>query len=84
MAPTILLTYGPAATFILGITNLVFLFLTFFSCRCLMGKPLTEFLWKREWYKKFYVTHCWWWRFFFVSVALHSVIAIWTFSVPIF
>ncbi len=78
------LTFGPNLTFILGITNLVSLFLVFFTCRCLMGKRLTEFLWKHEWYKKFYTTHCYWWWLFFISVALHSIIAIWTFSIPRF
>lgn len=85
MVPNFLLTYGPNITFILGITNIIFLFLVFFTCRCLMGKRLTEFFWKNAWYQKIYsITHCYWWWLFFISVALHAIIAIWTFSIPRF
>ncbi|MBI2547250.1 MAG: hypothetical protein HYW23_02275 [Candidatus Aenigmarchaeota archaeon] len=77
-----LLIYGPSITFVLGITNLLSMFLVFFTCRCMMGKKLAEFLWQNDWYKRFYTTHCYWWWVFFISVAVHAAIAIIAFGIP--
>lgn len=82
MVPDFLLTYGPNISFILGLSNLIFMVLVFFSCRCIMGKRITEFLWKQSWYQKFYVTHGWWWWAFFVSVGLHVIVTMLTFGLP--
>jgi len=59
----------------LGYTNLLFLLLTFFSCRCLAGRKLTKWLVQYDWYRKFYKWHCWFWWGFYVSVIIHSLIA---------
>ncbi len=73
---------GAKLTYILGFTNLIGLGLVFFSCRCLMGPKLGGYLTKLGWYQKFYRTHCWWWKLFFVSVFLHAVLAIAVFGNP--
>jgi len=70
--------------FILGLINIISLFLVFFSCRCLMGKKITEFLWRSDWYKKFYKYHGYFWWIFFVSVIFHSVLALVVYGIPEF
>lgn len=73
---------GIKLTFILGITNIIGISLVFLSCRCLMGKNLSKFLFKYDWYKKFYGYHCYYWWFFIISVLLHSLIALTTYGIP--
>ncbi len=68
--------------FLLGITNLLLLFLVFMSCRCLIGTALFNRLMRHEWYKKFFNFHCWFWRIFFVSVLLHVLLAFLLFGIP--
>lgn len=68
--------------YVLGITNLLGLFLVFFSCRCLMGPRLAKFMLKIPSYQKFYQTHCWWWYLFFISVAAHALLAISVYGSP--
>ena len=60
----------------LGVTNLVFLLLVFFSCRCVMGRAMFEWLWKNSWYQKFFSYHCYLWWGFFISVLAHTIIAL--------
>ncbi len=69
--------------FLLGITNLLLLFLVFMSCRCLIGKSVFNTLMKHEWYKKFFNFHCLLWWLFFISVFLHAVLAIMLFGIPL-
>lgn len=70
---------GAKLVFILGITNLVGMFLVLFSCRCILGwQP--KFLQASRRYMKFYAYHCWYWRFFLLSVFLHAVLAITSFG----
>ena len=71
-------------TYVLGITNLVGLGLVYFSCRCLVGNRFVERMVKYAWYRKFYQGHCRWWYLFFISVFLHSVLALVTFGNPLF
>lgn len=67
--------------YILGLTNLIGLLLVLFSCRCIMSiKP--ERLSKSKFYVKFYKYHCFYWWFFVISVAIHSIIAITSFGNP--
>lgn len=73
---------GARITFMLGITNIIGLFLVFFSCRCLMGSSLQKRLWQHDWYKKFYNAHCHYWKLFFISVLIHAVFAIIYFGIP--
>lgn len=68
--------------YILGITNLVGLALVFFSCRCLMGPRLAKMMLKIPGYQKFYLTHCFWWYLFFISVILHVVLAVSAYGNP--
>lgn len=70
--------------FILGLVNLVSLLLVFFSCRCLMGKKITMFLWRSNLFKKFYRYHGYYWWIFFISVFFHSVLAIVVYGIPKF
>ncbi len=69
--------------FLLGISNLTFLFLVFFSCRCVMGRQMFEILWKNQWYQKYYFpAHCYYWWGFFLSVLLHTLVALSLFGNP--
>ncbi len=68
--------------FILGIANLVFLFLVFFSCRCLIGTKTYLKLLQQLWFKKFYQYHCIYWWGFMISVALHTILAFKVFGNP--
>ncbi len=70
------------AIYILGILNIVGLLLVFFSCRCLPGMRWLKPLWGAAWYRAFYRRHCWYWYFFFVSVFLHAVLAMYLYGNP--
>ncbi len=61
---------------IAGITNVIFVVLVFFSCRCLVGKNIYSRLIKYDWYKKFYTKHCYYWWAFFISVLVHTFLAL--------
>jgi len=54
--------------YIAGITNILFLLLVFFSCRCIMGPKLAKFFTSKKWFQKLYRWHCWFWWAFFLSV----------------
>lgn len=69
-------------TYIFGIINIIGLLLVFFTCRCLMGKRITEFLWRRQWYQRVYQTHGIWWWVFFISVVLHIIFALIAYGNP--
>ena len=70
-------------TFILGISNLVGLFLVLLSCRCMMKADWIKKLQQYSWYNKFYQWHCAYWWFFMASVFFHALIAIYTYGVTI-
>ena len=61
--------------FVLGIVNLISLFLVLFSCRCMMGTIVSRLV-RYNWYKKFYSFHGYYWWIFIISVLLHSVLAV--------
>ena len=73
---------GPKLVYLLGISNLLGLLLVFFSCRCLMGPGLGKLMTRIPNYMKFYSLHCYFWWFFFISVALHAVLAILIYGNP--
>ncbi len=68
---------------IAGITNLVFLFLVFFSCRCLGGHRVLERLFKNSSFMRFYKLHCYFWWGFFISVIIHTFMAFSIFGLSI-
>jgi hypothetical protein len=68
--------------FILGILNLLTGALIFFSCRCLSGSKLGNWLMKYKGYQRFYKYHCYIWRVFWPSVMIHAVLAIIIFGWP--
>jgi hypothetical protein len=70
-------------TFIFGITNIVSLLLVFFSCRCLVGVSFIKKMWKYAWYQKYYNLHCYFWWIFFISIILHTILALITFGNPL-
>ena len=74
--------FAAKASYTLGLTNLLGLFLVFFSCRCIMGSKLNQTLAKSSFYMKFYQYHCSYWWFFMVSVLLHGILAITAFGNP--
>lgn len=68
--------------FVFGITNLIFLLMVAFSCRC-----VGLFNWAQRWfsnskYQKFYSWHCYYWYGFFISVIAHTVLAFYLFGWP--
>lgn len=72
---------GAKLVFILGITNLIGILLVLLSCRCILGfNP--EKLGKNKLFMAVYKHHCWYWRFFILSVFLHAVLAIYLYGVP--
>jgi len=73
---------GSKLTFLLAITNAIGLGLVASTCRCVMGKKLTAFLWSRKWYRKYYNVHCYFWYFLLLSVSLHLVFGLLTFGIP--
>jgi len=68
--------------FVLGIVNLVFGILVFFSCRCLGGSIIGNRLMKYAAFKRFYRYHCYIWWVLWVSVVVHAVFAIGFMGVP--
>jgi hypothetical protein len=73
---------GIRIIFVLGITNILFLVLVFFSCRCLGGARLLGRLFKHKRFLKFYSKHCWFWWGFYISVIIHTVVAFLIFPIP--
>ncbi|PIS05468.1 MAG: hypothetical protein COT81_01050 [Candidatus Buchananbacteria bacterium CG10_big_fil_rev_8_21_14_0_10_42_9] len=67
--------------FIAGLTNIFFLILIFFSCRCLSGKLIAPLM-AKPWFRKFYQWHCWYWWGFFISVLIHSILALYVYGNP--
>jgi len=60
--------------FVLGLTNLVGLFLIFFSCRCgIMKYPKLS---TSKTYMWFYKYHCYYWWFFLLSVLVHAILGL--------
>ena len=74
---------GLKLLFGLGITNILFLLMVFFSCRCIAGINFINKMWKYEWYKKYYNYHCYYWWGFMLSVLLHATLAFILFGIPI-
>lgn len=72
------------AVYILGITNLIFLILVLFSCRCFLGTKAYIVLMGKAWFKKFYRYHCFYWWGFVISVFLHAALAFLAFGNPFF
>ena len=70
-------------TYLLGISNLIFLVLVLFSCRCFLGTRIYLKLLSQNWFKKFYQYHCWYWWGFIISVFLHTILAFVTFGSPL-
>jgi len=73
---------GTKMTFVLAITNAVGLALVLLTCRCVMGRRLTAFLWSRKWYRKYYNVHCYFWYFLILSVSLHVAFGLLTYGIP--
>ncbi|MAG47109.1 hypothetical protein CL617_00765 [archaeon] len=74
--------FGVKLVFILGITNIIALFLVLLSCRCMGSVKIINYFWKYEWFKKFYSLHCYYWWLFVISVLLHAVFAFIVFGNP--
>jgi len=73
---------GLKLIFLLGIINILSIVLVFFSCRCLMGKRLGNWLQKYPKYLKFYQKHCYFWWLFVISVFFHTLLAFLIFGSP--
>ena len=52
------------------------------SCRCTGGTPFGARLLKIRAFKKFYRYHCYLWWPFWISVALHAVLAVYLTGFP--
>ena len=66
---------GVQLVYIMGITNIVFMVLTLFSCRCRGFGAVSEYLLPEKIYRKFYRAHCFYWWGFIISVMLHTFFA---------
>ena len=73
---------GIKILFVAGITNIIFLLLVLFSCRC-MGNPITKRLFGNKAYQKFYSKHCYYWWGFIISVIIHTALAFYLFGFPL-
>jgi len=67
--------------FVLGITNIIGIFLVLLSCRCIPGLAMR--LTQNQKYMSFYRYHCYYWWFFLGSVAMHAILAIVAFGIPV-
>jgi len=68
--------------FIFGLTNILFLLLLAFSCRCIGLHKITSKFLTYEKYRKFYNLHCYYWYGFFISVIIHTSLAFYLFGWP--
>lgn len=62
--------------FILGIINIVFGVLAYFTCRCVPGSKIASKLMDFGWYQRVYSWHCYIWLIFWVSAIVHAVFAL--------
>jgi len=65
-----------------GITNVLFLLLVIFSCRCMGFWRITKWIFGYENYQKFYKFHCFFWYGLIISVFIHATLAIYLFGIP--
>jgi hypothetical protein len=66
---------------LLGFSNLLFLILSWATCRCRAG-------WIRKmkpgsFYEKIFNTHCLFWKLFVISVTLHLIVVLMVFGIPL-
>lgn len=73
---------GVKIMFLLGLTNLISMFLVFFSCRCMVGINFVNKMFKYKCYQKYYSKHCYYWWIFFTSVILHVILGFLVFGIP--
>jgi hypothetical protein len=74
--------FGIKILFIAGITNILFLLLVLFSCRCIGMSKTTKKLYNYRWFQKFNKYHCWYWYGFIISVLIHTILAFMLFRIP--
>lgn len=72
---------GIKIVYVLGWSNVVFLFLILFSCRCIIGLKSAA-LSRSKIYMAIYKYHCYYWWLLAASVILHAVIAFIVFGNP--
>ena len=65
--------------FVSGITNIIFLILVLFSCRCIGFWRLTSKMLYNKKFQLFYKYHCWYWYGFIISVLVHTITAFYIF-----
>lgn len=66
----------PPVIFITAMINLLAICLILLSCRCINMWPLTSFLSKYPWFKRFFKWHCYFWYLFIPSVIIHAFFAL--------
>jgi hypothetical protein len=71
---------GIKILFIAGVTNVLFLLLVFFSCRCLAGPRISNWLFKYDLFRRLYKYHCKLWWGFYASVLIHTLLAFYLFG----
>ena len=69
-------------TFVLGLSNLLFLALLALSCRCTRNYALFRALEISPAYRWLYAAHRWFWWLLAASIATHTTIALLTFGLP--
>lgn len=73
---------GIKILFASGITNIIFLLLVFFSCRCMGRAKILNKAFEYKRYQKFYSKHCYFWWGFVISVLIHTLTAFYLFGFP--
>jgi len=66
---------------LLGWTNLIFLILSWSSCRCRVR--WIEKMTPKSFYEKFFNLHCLFWKVLVTSVTIHFILGLMVFGIPI-
>jgi len=62
--------------YVTAMVNLITILLILLSCRCINMWPVTSFLTKYPWFKRFFKWHCYVWYVLLPSVLIHAVFAL--------
>lgn len=73
---------GQQLVFVLGLINIVSLFLLLLSCRCMIRFKLFQKLSKYKAIKDLYKWHCFFWIIFALSILGHTILASTVYGFP--
>ena len=73
---------GIRLIYLFGTINIIGLVLVLLSCRCMLGRKVFSRLMERDWYRRFFNLHCYYWWIFIISVLIHTFLAFQVFGNP--